>query len=152
LGNQVGSIGKAEAFRRAAVRMGAVGRTENEKDMGSPSNAANGSSVPSLTVREAAAELTQSGSTAVLLDVREQWEYDEVRAQGARLIPLSELTKRVAEVPRDADVLLICHTGYRSMQAAVYLKRQGVARVFNVEGGTEEWEAAGLPVEHGAAR
>jgi len=115
-----------------------------------PTNSgAGGAGVPTVTVREAQAELTAPGSSAVLLDVREQWEYDEVRAQGARLIPLSELTRRVAEVPRDRDVLIICHTGYRSMQAAMYLKRQGVARVFNVDGGTEEWEAAGLPVERG---
>lgn len=118
--------------------------------MGSPFNrTAENASVPSVTVREAAAQIAAPAATATLLDVREQWEYDEVRAKGARLIPLSELTRRVAEVPRDVDVLLICHTGYRSMQAAMYLKRQGVARVFNVEGGTEEWEAAGLPVERG---
>ena len=118
----------------------------------SPASRAGGASAPSITVREAEAQLTAPGSTATLLDVREQWEYDEVRARGARLIPLSELAQRVAEVPRDADVLVICHTGYRSMQAAIYLQRQGVSRVFNVEGGTEEWEAAGLPVEHGPAR
>lgn len=118
--------------------------------MGTPLNTNAGSAgAPSLTVREAQAELTRPGSTAILLDVREQGEYDEVRAKGARLIPLSELRQRVAEVPRDADVLIICHTGYRSMQAAMYLKRQGITRVFNVEGGTDEWEAAGLPVERG---
>jgi len=121
--------------------------------MGSPTNPNTGAnSIPSLTVREAEARLTEPGSSAVLLDVREQWEYDEVRARGAQLIPLSELPRRVSEVPQDQDVLLICHSGYRSMQAAMFLKRKGIARVFNIEGGTEEWEAAKLPVERGAKR
>lgn len=119
--------------------------------MGIPANPNMGAnSVPSLTVREAEARLTEPGSSAVLLDVREQWEYDQVRVRGAQLIPLTELPKRVDAIPHDQDVLLICHSGYRSMQAAMFLKRRGIARVFNVEGGMEEWEAARLPVERGA--
>jgi len=107
-------------------------------------------SIPSVTVREAAAQLAEKGADATLIDVREVDEFTEVRAQGAVNIPLTQLARRVAEVPGDKDVLLICHSGYRSMQAALYLKRQGVPRVTNVEGGTEEWENAGLPVERGA--
>jgi len=103
--------------------------------------------IPSLTVREAEERLTQPNSEATLIDVREAWEYAEVRARGASNIPLSELIRRVGEIPRDRDVLLICHVGQRSMQAALFLQRQGIARVFNVEGGTDEWEQAGLPVE-----
>jgi rhodanese-related sulfurtransferase len=105
--------------------------------------------IPSVTVREAQARLTQPDGDATLIDVREPWEYVEVRAQSAKNIPLSELIRRVGEIPRDKDVLLICHTGQRSLSAAAYLQRQGIARVFNVEGGTEEWEQAGLPVERG---
>ena len=62
-------------------------------------------------------------------------------------LPLSQLQARVAEVPRDRDVFLICHVGKRSMTAARFLKGQGVERVINVEGGTDEWEAAHLPIE-----
>ena len=105
--------------------------------------------IPSLTVREAAARLADQGGRATLIDVREVDEFAAVRAQGAVNIPLSQFAQRVGEVPGDKDVLLICHSGYRSMQAALYLKRQGVERVSNVEGGTEEWENAGLPVARG---
>ncbi len=118
--------------------------------MGAPGQRKNGQpNIPSVTVREAQARLAEPESDAVLIDVREVWEYVEVRAQGAKNIPLSELIRRVGEIPHEKDVLLICHTGQRSLSAAAYLQRQGIARVFNVDGGTEEWEQAGLPVEHG---
>ncbi|MEO7002190.1 MAG: rhodanese-like domain-containing protein [Ktedonobacterales bacterium] len=109
-------------------------------------------SIPLVTVREAAARLAQSGAAVTLIDVREPDEYVEVRAQGAVNIPLSQLARRSGEVPHDKDVLLICHSGYRSMQAALYLKRQGIERVSNVDGGTAEWENAGLPIVRGEVR
>ena len=108
-----------------------------------------GAGIPTATVREAEKRLIEGNGEAVLIDVREPDEYSEVRAQGAVNIPLSELQAREAEVPRDKDVLLICHSGFRSMQAALFLRRQGYERVTNVQGGTEEWENAGLPVAHG---
>lgn len=115
--------------------------------------------IPQVDVREAR-RLLASGATgdsaegqsdAVLIDVREQWEYLEVRAPEATLIPLSQFMRRWGEIPRDREALLICHTGQRSMQAAVFLRRQGYERVGNVRGGMEDWEAAGLPVERGKA-
>lgn len=98
---------------------------------------------------EARRRLADAADGAVLIDVREQWEYRQERAPGATLIPLSEFVQRHAEVPRDREALLICHSGYRSMQAALYLRRQGYERLGNVRGGMEAWEAAGLPVERG---
>jgi rhodanese-related sulfurtransferase len=107
-----------------------------------------GPSIPSVTVRETRARLTTGDEPApALIDVREAWEYAEGHAVGAVNLPLSELQARAGEVPRDRDVFLICHVGQRSMVAARFLKGQGVERVLNVEGGTDEWVAARLPIE-----
>jgi len=94
----------------------------------------------------AAQEKLQAGS-ALLVDVREPWEYEEVHVSGAQLIPLGEFMRRYGELPQDQDLLIICHSGYRSGQAANFLLRHGYPRAFNVVGGVEEWEEAGLPVE-----
>ena len=104
--------------------------------------------IEQVPAREAQAKLA-AYEGALLVDVREPWEYEEVRAPGATLIPLSEFTRRFAELPRERELLMICHSGYRSQQAAAFLLRQGYPRAANVVGGMEEWEAAGLPVERG---
>ncbi|HEX8996739.1 MAG TPA: rhodanese-like domain-containing protein [Ktedonobacterales bacterium] len=106
---------------------------------------------PEVSAREALEKL-EAGDGALLVDVRERWEYDEAHAPGATLIPLSEFTKRFTELPSDQELLIICHSGYRSLQATNFLQRQGYALAANVMGGMEEWEAAGLPVERGAQR
>lgn len=103
---------------------------------------------PQISASEAQAKLA-SGDSAVLLDVREPWEYYEVRAPGATLMPLSEFTQRYGELQREQELLIICHSGYRSMQAAIFLRRQGYTQVANVVGGMDAWEAAALPVERG---
>ena len=105
--------------------------------------------IATVTVSEARQRLADAPETTHLLDVREVWEFTEGHAEGAHNLPLSQLQQRVGEVPRDRDILLICHTGARSMQAAKFLTQQGVTRVANVTGGTEAWENAGLPLEPG---
>lgn len=102
---------------------------------------------PEVSSREA---LEKQSAGALLVDVREPWEYVEVRAPGALLIPLGEFVRRFGELPRDRELLMICHSGYRSMQAANFLLRQGYTSVENVMGGMDEWEYAGLPIERGA--
>lgn len=114
--------------------------------MGSPFNEAR--EAPHISPREAQARL-KAGADALLVDVREPLEYVEVRAPGATLMPLSEFVCRFGELPRERELLMICHSGYRSMQATIFLRRQGFARVANVTGGMDAWEAAGLPVERG---
>lgn len=113
--------------------------------------ASGGQQVPELSAREAYARLEQpaeEGALApALIDVREVWEYRAGHAAGAVNIPLSAFRERVGELPRDRDVLFICHVGQRSMMAARFARQQGVARVFNVDGGTDAWEAARLPME-----
>ncbi|MFN0028927.1 MAG: rhodanese-like domain-containing protein [Acidimicrobiales bacterium] len=104
-------------------------------------------SVPEVDVAEAA-RLQQQG--VVVLDVREPDEFAEVHALGARLLPLSELTERVGEVPLDQPLLIICRSGARSARAAEWLNDRG-AQATNVDGGTLAWVEAGLPTAKGSS-
>ena len=113
--------------------------------------------IPQVDPREARRRMTESdasagGEPAALIDVREQWEYAEVRAPEATLIPMSQFMQRFGEVARDREALIICHTGQRSLRVARFLAQQGYTRVANVTGGMEAWEAAGLPVERGPVK
>ena len=84
----------------------------------------------------------------MLIDVREKCEYDDVRIPGSVLIPLGDLPARLAEVPADRDVYVHCRMGGRSARAVDYLRAIGRPNSYNVTGGLDAWEAAGLPVEH----
>ena len=75
----------------------------------------------------------------VLLDVREPWEYEKARIEGATLIPMREIPGRIAEVDKASEIVAICHHGGRSMQVAMYLEKQGFKRVHNLVGGIDAW-------------
>lgn len=105
--------------------------------------------VPSVDAREAARRLEADGEPrAILLDVREHDEFVDVRAPRAALLPMSELQARTSELP-DRPLLVICHSGSRSMAASAYLRTLGHDAT-NVSGGMVAWTQAGLPVRRGA--
>lgn len=76
----------------------------------------------------------------VLLDVRQEWEYEEVHIPGAQLIPLTELPDRLDEVSRDKPIIAQCAAGGRSMAAAALLEGQGFTDITNLVGGIMSWE------------
>jgi rhodanese-related sulfurtransferase len=83
-----------------------------------------------------------------LIDVRETDEFAEVRAKGAKNIPLSEFIERHHEIDDEQPVYVICKAGGRSMQAAQYMEQAlGIEEVFNVDGGTDAWVAQNLPTD-----
>ncbi len=87
---------------------------------------------------------------AVTIDVREPGEYLAGHVPGVRLVPVSEVTARAAELPRTAPVYVICQNGNRSLVVADQLARLGLdAR--SVAGGQAAWESLGYPVVRGAA-
>ena len=104
--------------------------------------------VPEIDVDDLA-ERREAGQA--VLDVRTVEEWEEARVPGVLLIPLGELVERIDEVPDDGPVPVICATGVRSLQAAEYLRRQGVDAM-NVVGGTMASMSAGFDVERGEAR
>jgi rhodanese-related sulfurtransferase len=103
--------------------------------------------IASITVQEAWERVNAPKTTAMIVDVRETWEFKQGHARGARNIPLSQLGKRLSEIPVERDILLICRSGNRSLQAAKFLQQQDVERVMNVSGGMLSWEMHRLPVE-----
>lgn len=101
--------------------------------------------VEEADVADVAAALP-SNADAVLIDVREDFEWQMGHAEGARHIPLKQLPDHLDELPRSAPLYLICATGNRSANAARYLKQAGFERPINVRGGTVAWQRAGLPI------
>ena len=83
---------------------------------------------------------------ALLIDVREPWEYEQKHIPGALLVPLPEIPERIDELPEDRDIYVHCRLGGRSSRAVEYLHEQGRVRTINVIGGIEAWQEAGLPV------
>lgn len=84
---------------------------------------------------------------AQLIDVREDDEWAIDHAANAVHIPMSDFTGRIGEVDGARDIYVICKLGGRSAQVAQYLdeKLEG-ANVYNVDGGTDAWREAGLPM------
>jgi adenylyltransferase/sulfurtransferase len=81
----------------------------------------------------------QSGRPFFLLDVREPFEFELARIEGANLIPLGELPRRAGELDREAEIFVLCHSGMRSQRAAEFLRSAGFPRVLNVTGGIDAW-------------
>lgn len=86
---------------------------------------------------------------ALLVDVREGHEYEEVHAEGARLLPLSEFEARYGELPQDRPLVMICRSGARSARAGQFLLDHGYGNVVNLAGGTLAWAEGGLPTQGG---
>jgi phage shock protein E len=105
--------------------------------------------LPTVDVQEADRRLREDTDRPLLLDVREPNEFEDVRAPGAALFPTSQFMARVAELPTDRPILVICHTGGRSAAVTGYLARTGRTDVANVAGGMVAWERSGLPVLRG---
>jgi len=84
---------------------------------------------------------------AFFLDVRTQEEFNQAHIHGSTLIPLDELSLRMNELPRSADIVVVCGTGRRSLEGMNILKQAGFNRVSCLTGGLEAWIAAGYPVE-----
>jgi rhodanese-related sulfurtransferase len=75
----------------------------------------------------------------VLLDVREQWEFQTCSIAGSRHVPMGEIPGRAGELDPQADIVVICHHGGRSMQVATFLEKNGFAKVHNLAGGVDAW-------------
>ena len=102
--------------------------------------AADRAELPELSASELRQRLERDGEVT-LLDVREshEWDIANLGEQGARLIPLGELTDRMAEVELTGDVVVYCKVGTRSAKAVRQLRSAGFQRVWNLKGGILAW-------------
>lgn len=98
-----------------------------------------------ITVEEAKEML--NSNNAVVIDVREPHEYNAGHVPQAKLIPVATVFARKDELPRDKDIIFVCAVGQRSALACEMAAAAGLTRLYNLEGGTEAWIKAGLPVE-----
>lgn len=110
-----------------------------------------GVDVPSMTAKQAA-ELF-AADKAIIIDVRENDEWQEQHIKGAMLIPLSQIKKHVdtLEKYKNSTVIMQCRSGKRSYHAATTLIRAGFSKVYNLEGGLLAWNEQKLGTVLGAA-
>jgi len=102
--------------------------------------------IPEITVQEAYQKYQQG---ALILDVRTAEEWSQSHIPNAIHIPLDELESRLHELPKDKEIIVICHTGNRSREGVVLLLKAGFTQVSMVTGGMNNWQAAGYPVVNG---
>jgi len=93
-----------------------------------------------LTPREVRERLT-SRNDILFVDVRERWEYETSRIEGSILIPLREIPGNLSRLRAGREIVLFCHHGIRSLDAAAWLREQGVDGAWSMAGGIDGWSA-----------
>jgi rhodanese-related sulfurtransferase len=86
-------------------------------------------------------ELLARDDNVLFVDVREQWEYDAAHIDRSVLIPLGDIPANLARLERAEALVLFCHHGMRSLDAAAWLRSQGVEGARSMAGGIERWSA-----------
>jgi len=95
-----------------------------------------------LEVSPQDAQRRLNSGSATLIDVREREEFALARIDGARLVSMQEIPaelQKLQELASETELLLICHHGVRSLQAAQWLREQGLENCFSVTGGIDRW-------------
>ncbi len=91
-----------------------------------------------ITPREVK-DLLARNDKVLFVDVREQWEYDTARIAGSVLIPLGDIPANLQRLENAEQVVFFCHHGMRSLDAAAWLRAQGVEGARSMSGGIERW-------------
>ena len=94
--------------------------------------------VPEISVQELKRKM-DAREALELIDVREPFEFEIARIDGATLIPLGEIAERADELKREEPIIVHCHSGRRSAQAVRLLQQRGFTNVYNLEGGIDAW-------------
>ena len=111
------------------------------------SNSAVANTMESVTPQEAAALFNEQKT--VIVDVREDNEWAAQHIDGAIHIPLGQLADRLSELApyKNSSIVTQCRSGKRSASALEILKLSGFKKVYNMDGGIQAWEKAGLPTQ-----
>ncbi len=86
---------------------------------------------------------------AFILDVREPAEWADYHIPGSTLIPLGTLPDRLTELPRDREIVVVCHSGNRSARGRDILRNAGFTQVTSLSGGLLKWQDRNLPLVSG---
>jgi rhodanese-related sulfurtransferase len=93
-----------------------------------------------ITPRALAAYLRSGQTGTILLDVREPWEFATAQINGSKSMPMGDIPSRAfQELDPEAHIVTVCHSGVRSMNAAVWLRNQGFEKVQSLSGGIDGW-------------
>ena len=80
-----------------------------------------------------------NGEKLLLVDVREPWENAQCRIEGSVLIPMGSIPSMLQKLDTDDAVFCYCHHGMRSLDAAAWLRFQGIEKAKSLAGGIERW-------------
>ncbi len=107
---------------------------------------------PYVRISSDEAQEILANDAAIVIDVRNQDEWEEGHVAGAMWLPVEEVIPRFDDLPKEGKLLFICQVGARSGLAAEYAAAMGAEsdRLFNIEDGTPGWIAAGHPHATGA--
>lgn len=94
-----------------------------------------------ITVQEAKQLVTQRSAQAEIIDVREPDEFAICHVTGSTHVPMREIPDKFATLPRDKQLLILCHHGGRSMRVTQFLRANGMNNVTNIAGGIDAWAA-----------
>jgi adenylyltransferase/sulfurtransferase len=93
---------------------------------------------PAISVEDLKARRDR-GDSLTLVDVREPHEWAISDLSGSMKVPLGTLPQRLAELPKDAEIVVYCRTGGRSANAVQFLRQRGYEKVYNLTGGINHW-------------
>jgi rhodanese-related sulfurtransferase len=84
--------------------------------------------------------LLEANSDIVVLDCREQWEFETAKIENSQHIPMNDIPARCKqELDSDKHIVVICHHGVRSMNVTAWLRQQGFEKVQSLCGGIDRW-------------
>lgn len=92
-----------------------------------------------ISARQLADWMTGEARKPFLLDVREPWEYELCHLADSLPMPMNTVPTRLGELDAEADIVVICHHGMRSMQVAMFLEQNGFGSIYNLAGGINAW-------------
>ena len=95
--------------------------------------------IKQISAKELQQKIQQQDQSFVLLDVREEFEFQLASIERSVLIPLNQIQERINELEKQQDIVVICHHGIRSQHAAGYLDNCGFTNVTNLVGGIDAW-------------
>ena len=89
---------------------------------------------------ESVQRMSKGGERFTLLDVREPWEFDAARIEGAKLMPMGDVASRAhQELDPEDHIVVYCHHGVRSMNVTAWLRQQGFEKAQSMAGGIDAW-------------
>jgi len=91
-----------------------------------------------ITPAEVKAKLSR-GEKFAFIDVREKWEYDTSHIDGSTLVPLRTIPNNLEKLHAASEIILFCHHGMRSLDAANWLRSQGIGNARSMAGGIDRW-------------